>query len=176
MQEDIPYLYDYVFYHQYAIYDANYIITTQDEVRSCFQAYSKKKKSVKSLKNICTQTLVNNGTKIEKNQIPNELIEYIRLYICKHRKLFPTFTTRTIIIEKLTIKHDKTLYGVGRLSCSEYYSYIIRDQDSKLVYWLSDDLDRRLNLHVTSYIKRSSNYNYKLRKSPHVDQPFLDNY
>lgn len=169
--ENVPYFHDTTFIHQFSRFStAQYGCVTLDIRRKNIQLLKKKKKSIRSLKNICVYHMINAGIRVKKDQVPDELLEYIRLYLYNHRNLIPTFSKKIIPITKLSIVH----MGIPWSHCSaseEYSQYIVNNS-----YWVSDDFDRRLNFHVTSYIKRSSNFNYMLRKCPHIDMPFLNGY
>lgn len=192
MQQDI-YFRDTTFDLEYAQYDithgkhaVSYLLAHE------FKTYDKMKKSVRSLKNICVYHIMNTGINIAKGQVPHELLEYVIQYKRKHRKLFPTFRTTEISTEKARIKRaSKCAYYEGytyykddeykksyrvKLRLEEYNKYIILKGDSASGYLLSAYFDKKLNFHVTSYIKRTSTYNYPLRKCPHIDLPFLNGY
>lgn len=144
------------------------------ELNVLFKKFSRIKKKIKSLKNICTQVIMNSQIEYKKGQIPDEILEYIINYKRKHRHLFPTFYTKQRQIKNAMLTVCRRIFTIP-LSNNEYYRYSLKDElNLNFTQWLSLDLDNRLNLHVTDYIRMGSRFNLNLRKNPNIDLPVLN--
>lgn len=131
-----------------------------------------KKRSPRSLKNLCVFSLVKAGIKVNKGQAPIELLRFIRVFKRKHIHLFPTSMTHTVKT------NWKIQVYVLDIPCS-YVKYAIVGKDIErnnemILFYLPRNIDDKMNFYVTTYIPRGSYYNLHLRKNPHIDLPILN--
>lgn len=106
-------------------------------IKESLKQLSEIKKSVRSLKNLCIFSIMKNGIKVHKDEIPSELFDDIRIFCNKHRIHFVTD-------DSYLLRDDWIIKTYVPIPCS-YGRYAMYGTNDK-VYFLPNEIDKIMKI------------------------------